>query len=148
VVRCKDELPAKYLPRVYRDSYTDNSESEADFDDGQALEDDVGEEDADASIPLIEPDPSIHEPVSENAMTAARAWEAARCQLQREMPKSAYDGYVRDLVLLSAREGKFVVGASDAYAREWLESQLTSTITRLLDGNCSRSVHIRFVHSG
>jgi chromosomal replication initiation ATPase DnaA len=78
-------------------------------------------------------------------MTAARAWPAVLRELQSDMPKAAYDKWVRDAVLLSARDGTFVIGAQNAYARDWLEGRLASTITRLLAGICNRSVAVRFV---
>jgi chromosomal replication initiator protein len=60
------------------------------------------------------------------------------------MPKSTYDKWVKDAVLLSARDGTFVIGAYSGYARDWLESRLTSTVTRLLTGICNRSIEVRF----
>ena len=98
------------------------------------------------SIHGIEPDPSIYEPLSANGMTAARAWSAVLEQLKRDMPKAGYDKWVRDTILLSAKDGVFVVGAANGYAREWLESRLSSTVTRQLAGTCSRSVEIRFIN--
>jgi hypothetical protein len=110
----------------------------------QLLEDEIEFEEEDAGFE-VEPDASIHEPVSGCGMTAARAWPAVLRELQTDMPKSAYDKFVRDAVLLSARDAAFVIGAQSGYARDWLESRLTSTITRLLVGICNRSMQVRFV---
>ena len=97
-------------------------------------------------VPKIEPDAPIHEAVCENGMTAMKAWSAALRQLKADMPKATYDQWVRDLMLLDARNGTFVIGAPNDYAREWLESRLTSTIIRLLNGICDQSVDVKFVN--
>jgi hypothetical protein len=64
------------------------------------------------------------------------------------MPKAGYDKWVRDTVLLSARDEIFVIGAADGYARDWLEGRLASTVRRQLVGICDRFVEIRFVDVG
>ena len=110
----------------------------------QLFEDETELEEEDAAFE-IEPDPSIYEPLSAGGMTAARAWEAVLRELQTDMPKATYDRWVRDTVLLSARDGTFVIGAQNGYARDWLESRLTSTIKRFLSGMCNRSMQVRFV---
>jgi len=78
-------------------------------------------------------------------MKAAQAWQVALGQLQMEMPKAAFDTWVRDADLLSYEDGSFVIGVQNAYARDWLENRLASTIKRLLTGIMNRSVDIRFV---
>jgi chromosomal replication initiator protein len=77
-------------------------------------------------------------------MKAAQAWQAALGQLQMEMPKAAFDTWVRDAELLSYEDGSFIIGVQNAYARDWLESRLSSSITRLLTGIMNRTVEIRF----
>lgn len=78
-------------------------------------------------------------------MKAEQAWQAALGQLQMEMPKAAFDTWVRDSELVTYEDGSFVIGVNNAYARDWLESRLSSTVTRLLTGIMNRSVQIRFV---
>ena len=77
-------------------------------------------------------------------MKAAQAWQAALGQLQMEMPKAAFDTWVRDTELLSYEDGSFIIGVQNAYARDWLESRLSSSITRLLTGIMNRTVEVRF----
>ena len=77
-------------------------------------------------------------------MKAAQAWQVALGQLQMEMPKAAFDTWVRDAELVSYEDGSFIIGVQNAYARDWLESRLSSTITRLLTGIMNRSVEVRF----
>jgi chromosomal replication initiator protein len=78
-------------------------------------------------------------------MKAAQAWQAALGQLQMEMPRAAFDTWVRDADLLSYEDGSFTIGVQNAYARDWLDSRLSSTIKRLLTGTMNRSVEVRFV---
>jgi hypothetical protein len=136
VIRSQDGLPEKYLARP--DPPPQSRPFEAD---PQAA-------DEPDPVPTIEPDPSIHEPLSDSGMTAARAWSTALEQLQRDMPKAAYDKWVRDALLLSARDGVFVIAAPDAFARDWLESRLSTTVTRFLIGVCNQPVSVRFVNIG
>jgi hypothetical protein len=84
-----------------------------------------------------------------NGMDAEQAWQSALGQLQMEMPKASFDTWVRDTQLVSYEDGLFVIGVRNAYAREWLESRLSSSVTRLLTGIMNRSVDVRFiVHGG
>lgn len=78
-------------------------------------------------------------------MKAEQAWQAALGQLQMDMPKAAYDTWVRDAELISYEDGTFIVGVQNAYARDWLESRLSSTVKRLLTGIMNRSIETRFI---
>jgi chromosomal replication initiator protein len=77
-------------------------------------------------------------------MKAEQAWQAAVGQLQMEMPKAAYDTWVRDADLIAYEDGVFMIGVANAYARDWLESRLTSTLTRMLTGIMNRTCAVRF----
>ncbi|MCI0520930.1 MAG: chromosomal replication initiator protein DnaA [Chloroflexi bacterium] len=78
-------------------------------------------------------------------MKPDQAWQATIGQLQMEMPKAAFNTWVRDAELISYEDGSFIIGVANAYARDWLESRLASTVKRLLTGMMNRSVEIRFV---
>ena len=78
-------------------------------------------------------------------MKAGQAWQAALGQLQVDMPKGTFDTWVRDAELVAYEDGSFVIGVNNAYARDWLESRLKSTVTRLLTGMMNRTVEVRFV---
>jgi chromosomal replication initiator protein len=78
-------------------------------------------------------------------MKAEQAWQAALGQLQMDMPKAAYDTWVRDAELISYEDGTFIVGVHNAYARDWLESRLSSTVKRLLTGIMNRAIETRFI---
>lgn len=78
-------------------------------------------------------------------MNAHQAWQATLGQLQMEMPKASFDTWVRDTRVLQHQESTFTIGVQNAYARDWLENRLTSTVTRLLTGLMGMPQSIRFV---
>jgi chromosomal replication initiator protein len=78
-------------------------------------------------------------------MNAEQAWRAAQGQLQLEMPKGAYDTWVRDAEYFSYEDGTFVINVQNAYARDWLEGRLSSTVVRILTGMMNRTVEVRFI---
>ncbi len=78
-------------------------------------------------------------------MDFTRAWQIALGQLQMEVPKASFDTWVRDTRALSFENGVLTVGARNAYARDWLESRLTSTVSRLLVGILNAQVRVQFV---
>jgi chromosomal replication initiator protein len=80
-------------------------------------------------------------------MNSEQAWQSALGQLQMEMPKASFDTWVRDTKVFGYDEekGVFTVAVRNAYARDWLESRLTSTVVRLLMGIMNRSIEVVFV---
>lgn len=78
-------------------------------------------------------------------MKAEQAWQATMGQLQMEMPKPAFDTWVCNANYISYEDGAFIIGVPNAYARDWLESRLTSTVKRLLSGMMNRTVSVQFV---
>jgi chromosomal replication initiator protein len=81
----------------------------------------------------------------EEELDAEQAWQSALGQLQMEIPKASFDTWVRDTQICSYEDGLFKIGVRNAYARDWLESRLKSTVTRLLMGIMNRSVDVSFV---
>src|SRR3972149_5371345 len=77
-------------------------------------------------------------------MNAEQAWQATLGQLQMEMPRATFDTWVRDVDLLAYEDGAFVLGVQNAYARDWLENRLLSTVKRVLAGVMGRTVEVRF----
>lgn len=78
-------------------------------------------------------------------MNAERHWQAALGQLQMEMPRAAYDTWVRDAEFIAYEDGNFIIGVQNAYARDWLEDRLLSTAKRVLTGILSRTVGVKFI---
>jgi len=80
-------------------------------------------------------------------MNADQAWNSVLAQLQMEMPRASYDTWVRDTRPISYDSGLITVGVRNAYARDWLESRLASTVSRLLIGILNSNVSVNFVVS-
>jgi chromosomal replication initiator protein len=81
-------------------------------------------------------------------MNAEHAWQSVLGQLQMEMPRASFDTWVRDTRPISYQNGILVVGVRNAYARDWLENRLASTVNRLLVGILNASVNVDFVVNG
>ena len=75
-------------------------------------------------------------------MNAEQAWQSVLGQLQMEMPRASFDTWVRDTRPISYQDGTLTVGVRNAYARDWLESRLASTVSRLLVGIMRGSVNV------
>jgi len=78
-------------------------------------------------------------------MNAKQLWQAALGQLQMETPRATFDTWVRDAELLAYEDRAFVIGVQNAYARDWLEDRLLSTVKRVLTGIVGQTVEVRFV---
>ncbi len=78
-------------------------------------------------------------------MNAEQAWQSALGQLQLEMPKASFDTWVRDTQVVQFKDGQLTIGVRNAYARDWLESRLSSIVTRLLMGIMDQNVSVAFI---
>ncbi len=79
-------------------------------------------------------------------MQTEHIWPAVLGQLQLEMPKSTFETWVKDTTLVTHEDGTYVVGAPNAFAKDWLENRLKSTIKRTLSNLVGRnSVEVNFV---
>lgn len=74
-----------------------------------------------------------------------RAWQMALDQLQMDMPRAAFETWMRDTSFVSYEDGVFTIGTPNAYGREWLASRLTSTVTRMLTGILNQQVEVQFI---
>lgn len=81
-------------------------------------------------------------------MNAEQTWQSVLGQLQMEMPRASFDTWVRDTKPVSYQDGMLTVGVRNAYARDWLENRLASTVNRLLFGITSSTVDVKFIVSG
>ncbi len=81
-------------------------------------------------------------------MNVEQAWQSVLGQLQMEMPRASFDTWVRDTRALSYQDGTLTIGVRNAYARDWLESRLASTVSRLLVGIMNASVAVNFTVNG
>src|SRR5688572_19464382 len=78
-------------------------------------------------------------------MNAEQAWQSVLGHLQMEMPRASFDTWVRDTHPITYENGLSTVSVHNAYARDWLESRLASTVNRLLIGILNANVSVHFV---
>jgi chromosomal replication initiator protein len=78
-------------------------------------------------------------------MRPEQVWQAALGEMQLQLTKATFDTWLRDTEYLSYEDGVFVIGVENAYARDWLENRLLSTIKRTLTGITGRATEVRFV---
>lgn len=78
-------------------------------------------------------------------MNVDQAWQSVLSQLQSEMPRASFETWVGDTRPLNYENGALTIGVPNAYARDWLESRLASTISRLLVGILNSNVAVNFV---
>ncbi|MGC8786384.1 MAG: DnaA N-terminal domain-containing protein, partial [Anaerolineae bacterium] len=78
-------------------------------------------------------------------MNAEQVWQAVLGELQLQLTKSTFDTWVKNTHVLSYEDGTFVIGVHNAYAKDWLENRLLTTIKRTLIGIVGQTVEIKFV---
>ncbi|WP_322509723.1 chromosomal replication initiator protein DnaA [Anaerolinea sp.] len=78
-------------------------------------------------------------------MNPQQAWQATLGQLQMEMNKASFETWVKDAQLISVEGGDFIIGVPNAYARDWLESRLTATVQRILEGLIGATPAVKFI---
>lgn len=81
-------------------------------------------------------------------MNAGNVWQSVIGQLQMEMPRASFNTWVKDTQAIQYQDGIFTVGVKNAYARDWLDSRMSSTIVRLLTGILDQDVNLEFVVHG
>ena len=79
-------------------------------------------------------------------MNAAQAWRAVIGQLQMELSKASFDTWVKDtnFIEFDDENGILHLGANNAYACDWLESRLKTTVINKLSGMLARPIDVTF----
>jgi chromosomal replication initiator protein len=78
-------------------------------------------------------------------MNSELAWKATLGELELQMTKATFNTWLRDASLVSAEDGTYVVGVRNDYAKDWLESRLSGTITRTLSTIAGKPVVVDFI---
>jgi chromosomal replication initiator protein len=78
-------------------------------------------------------------------MNAQQAWQSTLGQIRMDMSKASYDTWVRDTELVNYQDQIFTVGVQNAYARDWLDDRLSSTVKRMLSGMMNAPQEVQFV---
>lgn len=75
-------------------------------------------------------------------------WETAYGQLQLQMPREAFDTWLRGARLVEYRNDAvpvYLLGVPNIYAREWLEHRLKKIVVRALTQIAGQQVDVKFV---
>jgi hypothetical protein len=78
-------------------------------------------------------------------MDPEKVWSRLCAQLQPAMPRASYETWVLGCEAIALDDDMLIVSARNAYARDWLESRLTSTVQRLLVGILNQSISVQFI---
>ncbi|MGD8805816.1 MAG: chromosomal replication initiator protein DnaA [Chloroflexota bacterium] len=78
-------------------------------------------------------------------MNSELAWKATLGELELQMTKATFNTWLKDARLVSSEEDKYIVGVRNDYAKDWLESRLSDTITRTLSTIAGKQVGVSFV---
>ncbi|WKZ48560.1 MAG: DnaA N-terminal domain-containing protein [Anaerolineales bacterium] len=74
-----------------------------------------------------------------------QAWSSVLTQLQMDMPRASFETWVLGTQALELKNDVLLVSTRNEYARDWLESRLTSTVQRLLVGILNQSITVQFI---
>ncbi|NLA79270.1 MAG: ATP-binding protein, partial [Chloroflexi bacterium] len=83
-------------------------------------------------------------------MDAQQAWKATIEQLKSELPKASFDTWVKQCKFIGWDElsSTMTIGANNAFACDWLDSRLKSTVINKLTGMLALAVNVEFkVHN-
>lgn len=72
-------------------------------------------------------------------------WTAALGELRLQMTQATFDTWVRDTQAVEFDDGCLVVGVKSAFARDWLENRLKTTVERTLTGILGYPVRVAFL---
>lgn len=90
--------------------------------------------------------PALQTP--EGSLDPAQVWDAARKELQGQMPKATFNTWVKPTFVAEAQNGEkpmLVIGTRNPYAVEWLEQRLHATIERTLVGILGKKVVVKYI---
>jgi hypothetical protein len=108
------------------------------------------EEDEDESIPSPAPKPATVAPdkpaVLVNGRNPHTQWKVAYGQLQLQMPREAFDTWLREAKLMAFKpEGNvFILEVANVYAQAWLEHRLKKVIVRTLERVVGAPIEVVF----
>ncbi|MBI9050045.1 MAG: hypothetical protein JEZ00_11535 [Anaerolineaceae bacterium] len=80
-----------------------------------------------------------------NEFSPEKTWQAALDKLERDLSKADFNTWVKPTQLISSRENTFVIGCTNEYGREWLESHIVTTLQQSLSNLMEREILVRFI---
>lgn len=86
--------------------------------------------------------------LSRESLTAESLWSAALPKLQGEVPRPAFDTWLRDLEPLSFASNRLTLAAGNAYARDRIQEYYARVIERVLEEIAGAAVDLSIVCPG
>jgi len=78
-------------------------------------------------------------------MNTGAVWQNVLDQLRLQMTRATFDTWLKDTRIVSQNNSHLVVGTKNAYAKDWLENRLFTTINRTVADILGYSIDIDFV---
>jgi chromosomal replication initiator protein len=78
-------------------------------------------------------------------MNADQVWRTALGQLQMQMTQATFDTWVKNTHVVSQDKDNLVIGTKSAFAKDWLENRLFTTISRTVTNIMGDAVNIKFI---
>lgn len=102
-----------------------------------------------SSEDMPEPEPEVESIPTTDALGRERdahdIWKVALGELQLQLPREAFDTWLRGSRLVSCEDGTYTIGVSNTYAREWLEHRMKKVIVRTLSQIAGQDVTLEVV---
>lgn len=77
-------------------------------------------------------------------MDADQVWQTTLGQLQLQMTRATFDTWVKHTHVVSQDGERMIIGTKSAFAKDWIENRLSSTINRAVTSVLGRPVDIQF----
>jgi hypothetical protein len=88
-------------------------------------------------------EPAIASPLSPPSVDEA-IWSETQLMLRRQMTQATYDAIIQRTVLITQKNGCYVIGVHNEMAKEWLENRLHDIVQRTLSSVVGMSSQVEF----
>ena len=78
-------------------------------------------------------------------MDTDQVWQATLGHLQLQMTRATFDTWIKDTRIISQDNEQLIIGTKSAFAKDWLENRLVTTISRAVTHVLGRAVNIQFM---
>jgi hypothetical protein len=80
-----------------------------------------------------------------NEFSPEKIWQTVLGKLESDLSTADFNTWVKSARLQSCRDNTFVIGCTNEYGREWLESHLATTLQQYFSNVMERKIHVRFM---
>lgn len=79
------------------------------------------------------------------AMSATQVWNATLERLKLQTTKATFDTWFKQTRIIGLKGDTYTIGVKNAYAKDWLENRLSSTIEQALGSTVQYPVQVEFI---